>query len=279
MGSTLEVLKQIADKFLDKQNSPEGKTNEHGLLSDISNSNPSEENLNEAHETQNNAEKERTSFFQAAERSFWLRQFPRLSKLFDITHALGISKPDPEVVPWQHEFEYFTAFASFLVPDKYLKIITDHIAQSSTFQTLVNHWPLINGVDLPLIGPNGKLLDKIKAGDPQAVIDAIRIMHQDIFVTGKISITDIYDIIKKYAGGDIAKVIVGGGGLAGLGILGNKLINQQNNSVPQESIIQKGEDLIKHELGLEVNLGNHSFKDILQLNPNLKLTTAQTNLI
>ncbi len=279
MGSTLEVLKQIADKFLDKQNSPEGKTNEHGLFSDILNSNPSKENVNEAHEIQKNSEQERTSFFKEAERSFWLRQFPRLSKLTDMSKALGILKNDKEVVPWQHEFEYITAF-TFLIPDRLLKIFTDPIAHSPTFQALVNHWPLINGVDLPFIGPNGKLLDKIKAGDPDAVIDAIRIMHQDIFVTGKIAMTQMYDIIKKYAGNYAAKAIVGGGGLAGLGILGSKLIKPSiNNSAPQESLIQKGEDFIKHDLGLEVNLGDHSFKDILKLNPELKLTTAQTNLI
>ena len=92
MQSTVEILKQIADQLLEKQKKPEAKENENGLLSDILKLNPSKETVKETDEIKESAEKERTSFFKEAGRSFYLRQFPRLSKLTDMSKALGILK-------------------------------------------------------------------------------------------------------------------------------------------------------------------------------------------
>jgi hypothetical protein len=123
------------------------------------------------------AEKERSGIFGEVWESMLARYFPRLSKMMDIASAVGATEKDPEVVPWQNEWEAFTAFSMF-VPDFLLRYITDPFAESETFLKMLEGWPL-----------QGKeLAAKIRAEkDPDDVIDALRMMHQDLFVTSKVS--------------------------------------------------------------------------------------------
>lgn len=146
------------------------------------------EALNSANEIQNEAEGERRGFFGEFLNSFLVRQFPNASKVLDIGATVGgwtgMVERKEEIYPLQHEFEFATAMTMF-VPDGWLSTVTDPLAESEIFQKIVEFWPLASGVDLPLIG-NEPLEDRVKAKDPDAVVEAIRVIHQD-FMTGKVS--------------------------------------------------------------------------------------------
>jgi hypothetical protein len=146
------------------------------------------EALNSANEIQNESQAERRGFFGEFLNSFLVRQFPNASKVLDIGSAVGgatgmIDRKE-EIYPLQHEFETVTALTMF-VPDSWLSTVTDPLAESEIFQKIVEFWPLASGVDLPLFG-NEPLEDRVKAKDPDAVVEAIRVIHQD-FMTGKVS--------------------------------------------------------------------------------------------
>ncbi|MGL5830531.1 MAG: hypothetical protein ACRCZE_00085 [Candidatus Altimarinota bacterium] len=146
------------------------------------------EALNSANEIQNEAQAERRGFFGEFLNSFLVRQFPNASKVLDIGTAVGgatgmIDRKE-EIYPLQHEFETITALTIF-VPDSWLSTVTDPLAESEIFQTIVEYWPMASGVDLPFIG-NEPLEDRVKAKDPDAVVEAIRVIHQDL-MTGKVS--------------------------------------------------------------------------------------------
>jgi hypothetical protein len=46
----------------------------------------------------------------------------------DMLSSVGITNKDPEVVSWQNELEGFTAW-SILIPDRFLRIVTDPIVK------------------------------------------------------------------------------------------------------------------------------------------------------
>src|SRR5690606_25384802 len=120
--------------------------------------------------------------------SFLVRQFPNASKILDvgmgIGGATGMIERKEEIYPLQHEFETVTAL-TIIVPDSWLSTVTDPLADSEIFQKIVEYWPMASGVDLPIIG-NEPLTDRVKQKDPDAVVEVIRIIHQD-FMTGKVS--------------------------------------------------------------------------------------------
>ncbi len=133
-----------------------------------------------AEATREGFEKERSGFFGEVWESVLSRYFPNISKGLDGLSAIGVTKTDAEVVPWQNEFEAITAF-SLLVPDFLLKYITDPIAKSAVFQKIIENWPL-----------TGDLAEKIKKDkNPDDVISALRIIHQDLFITGKVSLDQV----------------------------------------------------------------------------------------
>jgi hypothetical protein len=146
------------------------------------------EALNSANEIQNESQAERRGFFGEFLNSFLVRQFPNASKVLDIGTAIGgatgMIERKEEIYPLQHEFETVTALTMF-VPDSWLSTVTDPLADSEIFQKIVEYWPMASGVDLPVIG-NEPLEDRVRAKDPDAVVEAIRIIHQD-FMTGKVS--------------------------------------------------------------------------------------------
>lgn len=235
-----EILRQGLDILgSDGKNSPlKGLT--EGIFGKIMESiglkNP--ETAREATAAKETAQKERASIFGEIGKSLFLRQFPRLSALTDIGKQLS-GKKDAEVVPWQHEFETISAFL-ILIPNKWKHHITDIFANSDTFKKLIEYWPGLDSTnlpivgalldkDLPIIGRGGSLRDRIlKEKDPDAVIQALRIMHQDLFVTGKIT----FDWIKEKLGNKAIALGIVGAGAAAL-TAGSKLAKGNN---PLEAI-------------------------------------------
>lgn len=176
----------------DKPELPQRQQSEGGSITDKLKSmvggGKDPEALNSANEIQNESQAERRGFFGEFLNSFLVRQFPNASKVLDIGAAVGgatgMIERKEEIYPLQHEFETVTALTMF-VPDSWLSTVTDPLADSEIFQKIVEFWPMASGVDLPVIG-NEPLEDRVRAKDPDAVVEAIRIIHQD-FMTGKVS--------------------------------------------------------------------------------------------
>lgn len=134
----------------------------------------------EAEKTGAEGQKERSSLFGEVWESFLNRFFPNVSKILDLGSAAGLKEGDIEAVPWQNEFETITALSLF-VPDFILHYITDPFAESDKFLTLVEYWPLLGKETADLIR---------KDKNPDDVVNAIRVMHQDM-VTGKVGLEQI----------------------------------------------------------------------------------------
>lgn len=145
------------------------------------------------------AEKDRAGVFESIGKSVFMRQFPRLSAFFDLIKAGKNITEKGLVEGIKESFKDFgTATALLmLIPDSLKHYITDLFADSEIFQNLVKRWPGLEGADLPLIGKGGPLRDKIlREKDPKSIILALRVMHQDVFVTGKVS----FEKVKEYLG-------------------------------------------------------------------------------
>jgi hypothetical protein len=151
------------------------------------------------------AEATRYGLFGEIGKSLFLRQFPALAAATDIGKQLSGNKA-AEQVPWQNEFETISALL-LLIPGDWRRVFTDFFANSSWFRALVEYWPGLDGVDIPLIGQylpealgtGGNIRQRIlNNGDPAAVIGALRVMHQDLFVSCKISV----QVLAKAIAGD-----------------------------------------------------------------------------
>lgn len=269
---TLETIKTAYD-LLTKSGSSDGKSQEKGFfgkLLDIFKSNP--EAIKQAESIKENAQNERLSFFSEVGRSIFLRQFPRLAQLQDLGKLT--ENNEPEAVPWQHEFEAITALLLF-VPNSFKKYITDFFAESTTFQTLVKNWPGLDGVDLPIIGNTGLMSKDLpilgKGGslrerilqqkDPDAVIQALRIMHQDIFVTGKVA----FNWIQEKLGTE--RAIATAAGTVGAVTLGTKILGGESGNLVDQA---------KEAIGLG---GSKKLKDVLAATVSESKTTMQNNIL
>jgi hypothetical protein len=105
--------------------------------------------------------------------------------MLDLMGFLNLKKQDVESFAWQNEFESLTAL-TMLVPDYLLKYITNPFANSAVFLQIVEEWPAA-----------GELAQKIrKDKDPDDVVDAMRLIHQDL-VTGKVSTGSLLSIFFK----------------------------------------------------------------------------------
>lgn len=188
----------------------------------------------EATDAKESAEKSRFDIFGDVGKSLFLREFPRLAAVFDIANAgkklkdklASKSITEFTLEDFKDVFLNFSTLSSLLilVPNEWKHVITDLLAESTIFQKLVEYWPGLDGVDLPIIGKTGAMAADIpvlgKGGslrdrilnekDPNAVIEALRIMHQDVFVTGKVS----FDWIKEKLGTGGALATVAGGAAA-----------------------------------------------------------------
>lgn len=229
----------------------------------------------QATEAKEHAEAERSSIFGEIGKSLFLRQFPRLAAITDIGKQLTGNKA-AEVVPWQNEFETITAFL-ILIPNKWKHVITDFFANSTIFQKLVEFWPGLDGVNLPLIGSGGFLSGALpilgKGGplrerilvekDPDAVIQALRIMHQDVFVTGKVS----FDLLREKLGIGGSLAVLGGGAAA---LTAGSAMLEGNN--PLDAITGGGKEKVGGPSGKKIT-------DLIKAHPEVAQTTMQQNLI
>ncbi len=178
----LNMIMQLAESFMGRPEQAGQAPKQRGIFGRIIDyfTGRKPEVVQQANEVAETAKQERASVFGETVRAMYMRQMPGWATAgFDIAKAFGVVKNGPEVYGLQHEIETFLAVTR-LCPDFLKKWMTDPIAKTDIFQTLVKNWPMINGIDIPFIGGNQTLPEKVAAGDPDAVIDAIRIMHQDI---------------------------------------------------------------------------------------------------
>ncbi len=230
----------------------------------------------EAKDKSNIFKKLRESFFGELGKSMLVRQFPRLGAMTDLAaHVSG--KKAPERVPWQNEFETITALM-ILMPNSWKHHFTDLFASSMIFQALVKYWPALDGIDLPFIGHTGFLSKAIpglgeggslrerilnrQPPDPDAVIQVLRIIHQDVFVTGKVSFENLKKMMSSPAA--IAAILgVGGAVSAGEAALG------AGGAIG--AIVDKG----KEALGIK----GKKIADLVRENPAAERTAMQKNLL
>lgn len=130
--------------------------------------------------------------------SWFVRAFPTISKWVDVFKGVG-----GQFIPWlredeplhkfQNEVEGWTAFASLILPDFALKYATDPLYNSDAFMGIVENWPM------PGTGIFGgtTMADAIyeSDGDPDTIIEAIRIMHQDVS-TGKVAGESLWNVLQ-----------------------------------------------------------------------------------
>lgn len=123
------------------------------------------------------AQQVRSDFLGELWESFLARTFPTVSKALDFMGMVGAKKKDPEVVAWQNEFEGLTSL-TLLIPDSLLQKLTDHLANSRVFLTMVGfvHEDLANNIE--------------RKKNPDDVISAVRELHQ-YFVTGKVGYSKV----------------------------------------------------------------------------------------
>jgi len=122
----------------------------------------------------------RQTLFGEVWESVMMRYFPNLSKFLDLGTGFKLFQKEDEAHKLQNEFEFATAL-TLLIPDFLLRKVTDPIAESEAFLTILENWPV-----------KGKeLADKIRAEkNPDDVVNALRMMHQDM-VTSKIAISEV----------------------------------------------------------------------------------------
>jgi len=290
----LDTLKTGYDALSGGNQTPgaPGASNEGGILNKLMSlvgggKNP--EVAGEAKEKNDYYKNLREGFFGELGKSLLLRQMPRLSAIADIGLQLTGNK-GVEKVPWQNEFETITALLLF-VPNSWKHHITDLFASSSIFQGIVKYWPGLDGVDLPIIGSSGALSKIPGLGlgeggslreriltrqppDPDAVIQVLRIIHQDVFVTGKTS----FDKLKEMIGGPGAlAAIAGGGGALALGVNALSGDNQNGATNPGGGSAM---DKVKNVLGLGgAAAGGKKIIDIISANPEGEKTKMQKNLL
>ena len=145
-----------------------------GLFSENRETRPEVRRLDERHE------RERSSFLWEIVESAMARWTPWLSKFMDMLSSVGITNKDPEVVSWQNELEGFTAW-SILIPDRFLRIVTDPIVKIPWFASFVKAYPLGDSLEEDLLDSDGNIKSDY---DPDEVISFIRLVHQD-FISGK----------------------------------------------------------------------------------------------
>ncbi len=147
------------------------------LFSENEEKNPEIKKLDESHE------KERSGFLWEIIESAMDRRTPWLSKFMDVLSSAWAIYQDPEVVSWQNELEWFTAWSIF-IPDRFLRIITDPIVKIPWFWSLVKAYPFGNSIENKLLDEDWNIKQNY---NPDDVISFIRMIHQD-FISGKVGV-------------------------------------------------------------------------------------------
>ncbi len=144
-----------------------------------------QEAAKEAEQVAEAGREDRTTYLGELARSMYLRQLPGLATAgYDLTRFLFQEKfgtKDPsEAYAYQHEVEAILALAR-IAPDFLKKPLIEPLMIDS-LKTVILNWPGIAG--LAIFGNDPEAFKKrIEEKEPNAWIDAIRIIHQDI-VTG-----------------------------------------------------------------------------------------------
>lgn len=240
----------------------------------------------EARDAKEKAEANRSGIFGEVGKSLLLRQYPILSATTDLYKQLSGNKA-AEQVPWQNEFESISAVVMLLtlIPGKWKHYLTDVFAESTVFRTLVEYWPGLDGVDIPFIG--GFLPDVIGKGgnirqrilndkDPTAVIAALRVIHQDLFVTGKVS----FDVVKNLLGGNTAAAaaaVLGGG--AALTAGARALEGGGDSAAASPSGQPVAVDAVREAVAGTGALRDKKILDMQKQHPEKQATTMQTKLL
>jgi len=177
-----EFSAPLLKKFEDIEKSAQDKR--QGLFSEVMGN---KETAAKSKDIEGKYKEKRHSLFGEVFESFLARYFPNVSKFMDIgTSVVPFMNKDDEIFAWQNEFETITAF-TLLIPDFLLRTVTDPIANSETFLTVLSHWPL----------KGEEFANKIRSDkNPDDVINALRLMHQDL-ATSKVSFTDIKSWFSK----------------------------------------------------------------------------------
>jgi hypothetical protein len=239
-------------------------------------------------DTRIEAKKDRTSFFKEASRSLLMRQFPRLMVAWDLYKGIEGAKelmasikdrrfPDQET--FMKSIMGLSALL-VLVPNDWKHFITDYLADSKIFQTIVNYWPGMDGVidlpylqkyldkDLPLLGKGGSLRDLIiNQKDPDAVIMALRILAQDIS-TGVVSFSSVRDLLGGSALKTAGALALGGGAAA----LGYKMLTSNSSDSPEGGLLGGIKDALAGKKGKKI-------LELVKAHPENIPTTMQKNLL
>lgn len=129
-------------------------------------------------------EAERSSIFWEGWESILARKFPTLGKIMDIASFVGLKDADPEEHPFQNEIEWISAM-TLLVPDFILRRFTDPIRDQKWFQVLVKAYPLDADIERD-----------IATGNPDAVVNFIRMVHQDM-ISAKLGVEGVIERISN----------------------------------------------------------------------------------
>lgn len=235
------------------------------------------------------ANKARAGFWGQLGESLLSRQSPNIAAALDI---FDLATDAPETHKGQNIIEGLTGaltLLSHIIPPEYLRIVTDRFANNSVFQWLVEKWPGLDGIDIPilkdipgvasLIGEGGKIRQKIlQEKDPTAVIMALRVMHQDV-ITGAVT----YQTLKDMSG---SSILAGGGVAAGIvGMIFGSQITGGAEGAPGTGEAAAGAagllDKAKDALGIPPSKagGGTKIMDLVKQNPHLERTKMQKNLV
>lgn len=129
---------------------------------------------NKAEKVKEGAEAERASLFEEIAGSALRRMFPSASKWLDLGR-LATGKWAPESHPLQNEIAGITAFSAIL-PDSFMRPLTDFFVKSEMFQKAAEWAPMLPDEMKEEIKKGGQGQDY----DPDKVIEAVRILNQDI---------------------------------------------------------------------------------------------------
>lgn len=175
----LKPIKDFADKIIGEGEAAKSKQSDKpsGILGSLAHTPAVAAKLGEQAEA---SKAKRQTLFGEVWESIVARYFPNFSKFLDLGTGLKLFQKEDEAHRFQNEFEFVTAM-TLLIPDFMLRKVTDPIAESETFLTVLEHWPV-----------KGKeFADKIRAKkNPDDVVSALRMMHQDM-VTSKILVSEV----------------------------------------------------------------------------------------
>lgn len=261
MPGALDIFKGGFDLLSNAGKSNPSSSGEKGIAGQILDLvNPLSKDGKETAELREKFRDIRTGVFGEAIKTLLLSKAPNLAAGLDIGMA-ATGNMTAEVVPWQHEFEIISSLLLLPLPEGFKHMLTDIFANSEAFQTVIANFPLLD--------------DEIKQGvkdrEPNAVIKALRFIHQLVIVDGKVG----FDAIKGLFSGnpaDLLKIGAIGGGL----LAGKKLLDSSSNNNSSGGGIMN--TLKETFSGSGADRGK-KLSDLIKSSADSRETTMQGNLI